>query len=654
MKKIGLLLFIFVIPVLALAEDSGICGDGVSYIYDSKTKTLNISYTGSGTGAMTDFVADEGVTNAPWYSYRTDVENVILGDNVSSIGNNSFYQCSNLSSVSISNSVVSIGRNSFRNCKKLKSVSLPSSIKEIRYAAFAYCSSLSSLVIPEGVESVSEYLLYQCKELESIVIPSTVTNIEQRAFYRCEKLTDVQLPKNLNSLGDYSFAYCKSLKTIILNDGLKSIGSGSFIGCSISSISIPASVSYIGLVAFDGSGIVEVYISDLEAWCKIKFAGYRSNPLNADASLILNGVRQRELVIPESITDINNYAFAGCSSISKIVFHDKVKSIGEHAFYGCLGMSSIQIPASIDSLGVGAFSRCLNLWSIKVDQNNKKYDSRNDCNAIMKTESNELVAGCQKTVIPDNTKSIGDYAFYNLFGIKAVKLPASLEKIGTCAFYSCYDLTSVLLPEGMTSIGAAAFSGCNNLKDIVLPNSVTFIGHSAFDGCSSLSDIVFPNSIDSIKNSTFSGCGFKTVIIPNSVKCLDNFAFSSCRNLTSISISENVDSIGDKVFDDCINLEDVYCYTKEIPATHMDAFFNSTSKATLYVPEQLLDVYKTTSPWSSFYSILPMSQSGINGKLNRIDTITDYYTIDGMRRKNSAKGIIIRKVNDKYVKVMIR
>lgn len=143
-----------------------------------------------------------------------------------------------------------------------------------------------------------------------------------------------------------------------------------------------------------------------------------------------------------------------------------VTEIGFRAFASCVGLTSVSIPYSVYSIGEFAFSGCTGLTSIKVDKDNNTFDSRGDCNAIIETGSNTLIAGCKTTIIPN-----------------------SVTKIGAFAFYGCADLTSVTIPNSVTSIGCAAFRGCAGLSRVTIGNSVTFFGEGAFSDCTALTRI---------------------------------------------------------------------------------------------------------------------------------------------------------------------
>ena len=172
----------------------------------------------------------------------------------------------------------------------------------------------------------------------------------------------------------------------------------------------------------------------------------------------------------------------------------KVTLIGEFAFYGCYSLRSIVIPDSVTSISNSAFRYCNSLRSIIVKEGNTVYDSREDCNAIIKTSTNTLIAGCATTIIPDNVASICEYAFYRCTSLRSILIPNSVTSIGGGAFGDCTSLRSVTIGNGVTSIGGGAFNNCYSLNSIVIPDSVTTIDSSAFWNCNSLSDVYYIGS----------------------------------------------------------------------------------------------------------------------------------------------------------------
>ena len=387
-----------------------------------------------------------------------------IPNSVTSIGNAAFYGCSGLTSVTIPNSVTSIGDGAFRDCSGLTSVTIPNSVTSIGDGAFRDCSGLTSVVIPNSVTSISYEAFSGCGSLTSVIIPSSVTSISYEAFSGCIDLSSLVVESG-NPVYD-SRDNCNAIietaknmlivgcKTTTIPNSVTSIGSDAFRGCSgLTSVTIPNSVASIGGSAFNGcSGLTSVTIPN------------SVTSISDDAFHGCSGLTS--VTIPNSVTSIGSFAFLGCSGLTSVTIPNSVTSIEYSAFEGCSGLTSVIIPDKVTSIGERAFSDCINLTSLVVESGNPVYDSRDNCNAIIETAINTLIAGCKTTVIPNTVTSIGKYAFSG-----------------------CSSLTSVTIPNSITAIVDGAFSGCGSLTSLTIPNSVTSIGYYVFEACSSLTSV---------------------------------------------------------------------------------------------------------------------------------------------------------------------
>ncbi|MCR5042614.1 MAG: leucine-rich repeat domain-containing protein [Bacteroidaceae bacterium] len=345
--------------------------------------------------------------------------------------------------------------------------------------------------------------------------------------------------------------------------------------------------------------------------------------------------------IPASVTSIGDYAFFECTGLTTVTFDGTptLVSIGGSAFWGS-GLTTVTIPASVTSIGNNAFQNCGSLATMTVAGENKVYDSRNGCNAIIEKNTNTLIAGCINSTIPASVTSIGDEAFNCCSGLTSVTIPAGVTSIDDNAFFGCSGLTSVTIPASVTSIGEGVFEYCKNLatitvedgntvynsrngcnaiietssnkliagcKNTTIPASVTSIGNYAFSGCSGLTSITIPAGVTSIGEGAFVECnGLTSISIPSSVTSIGNDAFDSCSNLTTVTIPSSVTSIGEGAFADCSNLISVIVNATTPPTLGDYAFEdnydddNNANDRKIYVPTASVGSYKTA--WSTYKS----------------------------------------------------
>jgi len=275
---------------------------------------------------------------------------------------------------------------------------------------------------------------------------------------------------------------------------------------------------------------------------------FRFTKINGGYSVKSNGSLSGYIIIPdvynfEPVIEIGSWAFSGCSSLTSITIPNSITSIGNYAFNSCSSLTSITIPNSVTSIGNFVLGGCSSLASIFVEANNAVYDSRNNCNGIIETSTNTLIAGCSTTTIPNSVTSIGNSAFSGCSSLTSITIPNSVTSIGPNAFNSCSFLTSITIPNSVTSIGNMAFYECYSLTSITIPNSVTSIGPNAFTDCSSLASITIPNSV------TFIG----------------GFAFSPCYQLTSVFYKGNNAEWNSISGNGKPDIEKVYFYSESEP-----------------------------------------------------------------------------------------
>lgn len=405
-----------------------------------------------------------------------DDEAYYYNNNVKTFGDGVFRNCASLKTVTFSPYVTSIGYNLFEGCNALEwvmsMVKQPAAVTWGEYAFYGWpgytlyvpfgttelykeagWAPMDNNIIVEGHDSEK----FTAENADGVEMTFQVIRAAEKTCKVVKKFVDddtfvseapesVTLPAEVKGFKvtaiDYEAFQFSSVKNVIIPEGVTRIGPFAFAESHLTSITIPKSMTEISSAFRDCKELTTVNISDLAAWCNIKFTG--SNGLG---HLYLNGEEVKDIVIPEGVTSLGeNMALSS-------------------PFVGCTSLTSVIIPASVTKM-YQPFSGCSNLKSIVVDEGNTVYDSRNNCNAIIETETGKLIAGCNNTIIPEGTTYIADQVFSG-----------------------CTGLSSTVIPEGVTSIGLGAFLGCSNMTSLVIPSSVTYIGILTFDGCTSLTSV---------------------------------------------------------------------------------------------------------------------------------------------------------------------
>ena len=395
--------------------------------------------------------------------------------------------------------------------------------------------------------------------------------------------------------GDNKYTGNVTIPSTVTSNGVTysvtKIGEYAFFWCSdLTSVTIPNSVTEIGSSAFsECSGLTSVHITDLAAWCNIRFF---DNPLFYAKHLFMDGNEITDLVIPNSVTSIGLKSFFGCTGLTSVTIPNSVTEIGWGAFSGCSNLTEVISEITEPFYEQGAFDNISSSCVLTVPHGKTdNYIEKGWTTSVFQggiKENLVLVDGIyyslarsskQATVTYGDTQYTGSVIIPETITYNGVTYTVTV--IGERSFYYDSDMTSVIIPKSVTSIEYCAFYECSGLTSVTIPNNVISIGHSAFAYCSGLTSVTIGNSVTEIAVS----------------------AFQSCYGLTEVTLPNSVTAIGELAFGYCSGLKDVYCYAKNVPTTN-DVFYHSPiSSATLHVPAASLYAYNTTSPWSGFGTI---------------------------------------------------
>ena len=457
--------------------------------------------------AMNDFEIKNG-TLVKYTGYYT---HVVIPDNVTSIGDSAFYDCSRLTSIVIPDSVTSIGDSAFRWCSSLTSIVIPDSVTSIGNSAFRSCSSLTSIVIPDSVSSIGSRAFIDTPWLRQqsdvviagkvcicligsashVVIPDDVTSIGDSAFEDCKSLTSIVIPDSVTSIGDSAFYDCSSLTSIVIPDGVTSIGNSAFEDCSsLTSIVIPDSVTSIDNGAFDGCDKLQLQwpngsLADASAEVKRMMAkGFLCNPSayseekRAEYLKYING--QKKKLLPGLVQNNNVAALSNYEQIG------------------------LKLPPAFrdELIDLAANEKKTEVLAWLMDYKSRTADRKKEASDKERTEEQQLSnpymakflkADWNWSKLEDGTMCLNKYKGKETDVVIPPfvgKVPVT--KLADDLFSWNASLTSIVIPDSVTSIGANAFQGCTSLTSITLPAHFAYCPHSR--GASSSVEIIRSSS----------------------------------------------------------------------------------------------------------------------------------------------------------------
>ena len=506
---------------------------------------------------------------------------------------------------SIPTSVTSIADYAFLS-GNLTTIIIPNKVTNIDKYAFSYCSNLQELIVRPSNPSFSTQdgvlfdkymetlLVYPKGKTGGYEVPYNVTSISDDAFGGCNGLTQISMSDRVSNIGDNAFSHCEALKSIKLPSSLTSIGEGTFTQSGLTSVSIPDRVTSIGEYAFFD--------------CPLKKIS-----LGASLKTIAEGAFNSS-VVPDKIYSRNPIP----------------PTCGELNFSDDILNDTLFVPVGSEKAYENASPWYKFRYVVGIDFNNKEVVIGGIKYNLKISDFGERY--CSIVGYDDEYGKLGDLTIPDQIKYEGYSYPVT--RIEHDAFRECAGLTSVVIPNTVTYVGSSVFFWCKNLKSATFPNTITSLSDGTFSQCNSLSNFTIPNSVKKIGISTFQGCtSLKNITIPASVEQFGYWWFGECNNLEELTclnttppIAGNYGSFSGELY-----------YFSDITYT----------KATLYVPKESVEAYKTAEIWSNFKKIVGRDFSGISaeqtagfsvstdgGKLNITgakDKAVSVYTIGGAK-----------------------
>lgn len=548
--------------------------NGVLYSYD-KTK-LFLFPNASG---LTEYNVPDSVTTIGRGAFcgNKTITKITGCNGLKAVETNSFYFCSSLKSITMTEGLTTIGNYAFFKCANLEEITISNNVTTLGNYAFKGCTSLAEISIGNGITEIPTEAFMDCTVLETVALGTNVKTIGMNAFKNCISLSDITLPDSVVSIKEAAFYNCTSIKSIVIPKGVTSLPTSAFNGCtSLENITVPASLISVSNYAFKGCSAVKnvYYTGNSAGWCSIRFIGATSNPLYYAENLYIDGNLITEFVVPDEITEIKNYLFAGYDKLKSVIIPGSVTSIGAYAFYYCTGLESIVIPDSVTQILNQAFAYCTNLTDISASDNleyigadafmqsgySDDYANWDNGflyleNYLLDIDDNTVAVECN---LYSKTRLVASRAFYNCDKIKSVTMRNGVEYINTEAFYSCGSLEAVKLSASLKIIEDSSFANCTALMNISIPESVAAIEGKAFYGCDSLTEIEIPESVSAIGGQAFCGCvTLEKVIINEGLTEIGGKAFADNPLLAEIYLPETLKILGSTAFD-LSGITDIY------------------------------------------------------------------------------------------------
>ena len=575
--------------VVDLYTTEGFGSEYVSNVYDKENNIGTITFAGDiNTIPAEAFLVCSNLTSIQIPNTVTTIaekafygcnymEKIIIPESVTNIAETAFEGCSGEAYIScnvndkafvgalftkviMDDNVTSIGKESFMDCVELKSVTLSKNLRTIPYCAFQN-TAIENITIPEGVVALEDGAFYQCSKLKTVILPESLNIIGGYGFASCSMLQKVKMPVRMDGIGKEAFMDCVSLLEFVIPEGVTSIEQKTFHNCSsLTSLTLPSSITAISGAFYGCYKLTRLNIPNVEMWLNIVpkgAVGFLGGEVpfadSGQGDIYVGGELLTDLVIPNNILTIYGSTFRNCTSIKSLTIGSRVTKIGDAAFDGCRNLSNIVFSKSTTTYGIRAFAGT-GITEITITKQIANNNSGNEIFADCK-ELTQVTIEDGVTIIP--------YGMFSAFSsidsnkLTSITIPDSVTSIGSFAFSGCIVLQNIYWHDSIRSLGNGVFKGCESLTEITIPKETAEINNSVFEGCTSLKQVNMHNDITSIGRHAFMDChALENLTLPKNLTTIGSEAFWYCHSLKHIDIPEGVKTIGYQVFLDS-GLEEV-------------------------------------------------------------------------------------------------
>ena len=516
-------------------DDSGTLVPVFTYTTDDDGNATITGYTGCASALVIPSEIDGHTVVAIGnraFENRGELYSVVIPDTVTRIGYYAFAK-TNLQELNLPGGLTYLGEYVLNENTGVTEIEIPKTLEKVGTSwdngPFSG-SNIQKAIIQQGMTIIPEDLFQKNSTLKYVSIPDSVTEIGNYAFEGCSNLTGIEIPEMVTKIGNAAFSGCKSIESIEIPKAVTSIGGSVFANTELESLALPEGLTYLGEYILNGNtGVTEIEIpKTLEkvgtSWDNGPFSGSNIQKaiIQQGMTIIPEDLFQKNstleyVSIPDSVTEIGNYTFEGCSNLTGIEIPEMVTKIGNAAFSGCKNISDMVIPKSTVIIGDHVFANCIGLkkitWNNALSQIGEyafeNCDSLTDLtipSTITEIQEGTFsdCDGLTKIQLPDSVTTIGERTFYNSDSLAAITIPDSVTSIGSSIFYDCDALADVTLGTGITSIPSSAFEHCDVLQSIVLPYRTATVGANAFKNCVALTEITIPRATTSIDATAFS------------------------------------------------------------------------------------------------------------------------------------------------------